>query len=254
MMLLVRYGEHGPRVVLCQLLLNRTGAALAVDGIFGRHTRDAVREFRRGAGLGAGDAVDPAVWDALPRGSDMSVVDVIDYGDPAMAGPVSQALVAAGSRPIQFGLMCAGVEQMVASIAGAASPGSIALLRIQGHGNLGQWMTVSVGDVVHGGKAAQAALAKEDHSYIAATNFRKLAPVLAQIGPYFAPHGSMEHGGCSLGSKPATRQLMHDMADLWNAPVSAGIGIQVSALNIDGQTFTAYPLRQTLKTWSQPFR
>jgi len=64
----------------------------------------------------------------------------------------------------------------------------------------------------------------------------------------------MEHGGCSLGSKAATRQLMHSLANLWQVPVSVGVGDQVSILKFDGQTFTAYPGNGNLHTWSQRFR
>ena len=46
-MILIQYGDCGPRVVLLQVLLNRKGASLEVDGAFGNHTYRAVVDFQK---------------------------------------------------------------------------------------------------------------------------------------------------------------------------------------------------------------
>jgi len=94
----------------------------------------------------------------------------------------------------------------------------------------------------------------EDHSYVAYANFDKLSGVLSRLTPYFAPYGAMEHGGCSLGGQRETRLLMSRLADLWDVPVSVGVGVQQSILNIDGAHFTAFPKHGSLASWSEPFR
>lgn len=256
-MMTVKLGEHSPRVVLIQILLNRAGATplLEVDGRYGHKTQSALIAFqRRNPGLRPSGNVDSATWLKLPRGKSMNVVDVVDVGDPNVGGAAVKDLTAAGGRPIELGLMCNGVGQMVTSASGRAASGTVGLLRIIGHGNLGRWLTVSVGDVVDSSPAWQKVLASEDHSYISADNFAKLAPVLAPLKGLFAPFGSAEHGGCSLGGRERTRKLLHNLADLWQVPVSVGVGIQISNLHFDGRTFTAYPGHGTLESWSRQFR
>ena len=93
-------------------------------------------------------------------------------------------------------------------------------------------------------------LASETHSYIAWSNYRELLPILTRLTPRFAPFGSMEHGGCSLGSKPQTRQMMQALANAWRVPVSAGIGIQHSTFQFDGAVFSAFPGGHTLRSWA----
>lgn len=254
-MMLVRYGERSPRVVLIQILLNRAGNTLTVDGVFGPRTRAAVVEFQTAHRIKPDGKVGPDTWRELPRGNNTKVVDVVDFGDPEVGGDAISELRRAGGNPIALGLMCAGVEQMVSSVIGQAGDrGTMALLRITGHGNLGRWMTVSVGDVVDATPEERRVLASESHSYIDPSHVDELAPVLSPLGRYFAPYGMMEHGGCSLGSRLPTRNMMHRLADLWGVPVSAGVGEQASILKFDGHTFTAYPRHGTLQSWSRQFR
>ncbi|MFL9995059.1 peptidoglycan-binding protein [Paraburkholderia sediminicola] len=255
-MILVRPGERGPRVALIQILLNRAGESLTVDGMFGPTTRASVHGFQISHGIVPADSiVGPKTWQRFPLGDNTRVVDVVDVADPGVGVPAVAQLRKAGGNPIQLGLMCAGVEQMVNDvIAQADSRGSIALLRITGHGNLGQWMTVSVGDVVDLPPDDYKVWTTEYHSYIDWGHIHKLAPILSPLKGYFAPYGMMEHGGCSLGSRSQTRNLMSSLADLWEVPVSVGVGIQTSILNFDGSTYTAYPQHGTLNSWSKKFR
>ena len=254
-MIVVRPGERSPRVALIQILLNRAGNTLRVDGRFGPKTRAAVVAFQTSHHLSPDSVVGPETWRHLPLGDNTKVADVVDIGDPGVGGSAVAQLRSAGGTPIELGLMCAGVEQMVGSVmAQSGGAGKLALLRITGHGNLGRWMTVSVGDVVDLNRRDYGTWATEYHSYIDWGHIDRLTPTLAQLRGCFAPYGMMEHGGCSLGSKAATRRLMHRLADLWEVPVSVGIGIQISILRFDGHTFTAYPRNGNLDSWSRRFR
>jgi hypothetical protein len=78
-------------------------------------------------------------------------------------------------------------SSLISEVESRASGKRIATLRLDGHGNLGRWMTVSVGDVVR--------MSKKEH-------------------------------GCSLGKRPATRKMMAKVADLWEVPISAGVDLQ----------------------------
>lgn len=255
-MFLTRNGDHSPRVVLLQILLNRQGAGLVVDGIFGRHTGAAVTDFQSGKPLAdARGVAGPATWRALLRGGNETVVDVVDVGDPLLAQREAVQLQEAGSTPITLGLMCNGVGQMVSDVQRrVGEQQALAVLRITGHGNFGRWMTVSVGSVAHLPGPEYREVAGEYFSYVDNAHFTKVAPLLSPLEPYFLPYGSMEHTGCSIGSRPESRQLMQRLANLWGVPVSAGITTQVGILRFDGPVFTAYPRGGTLASWSRQFR
>lgn len=252
----VKRGERSPRVVLLQILLNRQGNELVVDGDFGRRTHAALVAFQAAKSIARATGVaDPATWRELLRGADETVVDVVDIGDPMLSQRESAELRQAGSPPIQFGLMCNGIGQMVTDvIQRVGASGWLAVLRITGHGNHGRWMTVSVGAVADLKGQAYEEVAGEYYSYIDAAHFNQVAPTLAQLKPYFAPFGSMEHTGCSIGSRPESRRMMQRLADLWDVPVSAGIPTQRNVLHFDGAVFTAYPKSGTLAAWSRRFR
>ncbi|MGE5303909.1 MAG: peptidoglycan-binding domain-containing protein [Alphaproteobacteria bacterium] len=254
-MLQINYGDHGPRVVLLQILLNRRGNALIADGIFGPKTRHAVVSFQRTVpSLSPSGTVDPVTFNALFRDSGLSVLDVVDVGDPLLQQREANEFRQAGSHPIEIGLMCNGVGQMVSDVIRRCARVPVALLRITGHGNLGRWMTVSVGDVVDLSRSDYRVVASEDHSYISERNFTMLAATLSQLKPVFARFGSMEHLGCSIGGNPSGRRMMQRLASLLNVPVSAGIQTQRSTLRFDGAAHTAYPSSGSLASWSRQFR
>jgi hypothetical protein len=146
-MLEFQQGDRNPKVVLLQILLNRRGNALRVDGIYGPRTRDAVTAFQRGFSAPRPGSVDPQTFNSLFADSRLSIIDVVDAGDPMVPRTAGAVLVSTGANPpIELGLMCNGVGQMITDVIGRAG-NPIALLRMTGHGNLGRWMTVSVGSV-----------------------------------------------------------------------------------------------------------
>ena len=61
----LRIGARGDDVAELQRLLNRSGADIIIDGIFGALTEQAVRVFQAGSNLVVDGIVGPATWDAL---------------------------------------------------------------------------------------------------------------------------------------------------------------------------------------------
>jgi hypothetical protein len=61
----IAQGNHGPAVKQAQLLLNKAGAKLVVDGIFGAQTFSAVKKFQTAHHLIATGVVSDATWQLL---------------------------------------------------------------------------------------------------------------------------------------------------------------------------------------------
>ena len=255
-MLQIQFGDRNPKVVLLQILLNRRGSALLVDGTYGPKTRDAVAAFQRGSSPPRSGEVDPGTFNALFAGSRLSIVDVVDAGDPMVSRTAGAVLVRTGANPpIELGLMCNGVGQMITEVIGRAG-NPIALLRMTGHGNLGRWMTVSVGSVAHLQGQPYRDAESEFFSYIDLRHFEQLRETLAPLTSHFARFGSMEHHGCSIGSVADSRRMMQKLSDVWRVPVSAGMGLQDASgiPRFNGPVNTAFPNNATLATWSAQFR
>lgn len=63
----LRYGSRGNEVALLQRKLRACGYTLAVDGIFGPITREAVRSYQAQRGLTADGIAGPMTWAALDK-------------------------------------------------------------------------------------------------------------------------------------------------------------------------------------------
>ncbi len=263
-MIKVSNGEISPRVVLVQTLLNRKGADLDVDGIWGRHTNDAVNDFRSSLGKPAGP-VDGPVWLKLVDGTGLKLVDSVDMAPNSGNEGDWDALKEAGDDPIEETRDVGhGVEDAVTRIiTRAASKGSIALLRFHGHGHQGQWMTIAIGDPLDTldgkfsktraeGRKAYLEMKADWHSYIDLAHVDKLSPTLRRLNPYFAPFASVEHHGCKIGTNHA---LLRRLADVWGVPVSGGVGDQLgggdSTFVFEGRVYTAFPRGLSLRSWSR---
>jgi peptidoglycan hydrolase-like protein with peptidoglycan-binding domain len=73
-------------VALIQILLNRAGSKLKVDGICGRKTHAAVLSFQGSHGVTPDPVVGPHTWSKFPLEDNTEVVDVVDIGDPGVGG------------------------------------------------------------------------------------------------------------------------------------------------------------------------
>lgn len=250
--------ERSPRVTLLQILL-KDEYRLRVDGVFGPKTRAAVSQFQSSHGEFPRGIPTPTTWQHLFLGTDLTVVSSIDAGDPELARDDRRALEAVGDKPILLGAMCNGLGQLIAEVNGRAAGHRLAALRLDGHGNLGRWMTLSVGEVADlstENPREYRQIVKEYFSYIDPKHFAKIAPLLSQLSGRFAPFGFAEHHGCSLGKRPDTRKMMAKLADLWGVPISVGTGLQSFGViaDFEGPVFTAYPRRMNLQSWSHQFQ
>jgi hypothetical protein len=151
---------------------------------------------------------------------------------------------------------------MVLAVQSRARPGRVAALRFDGYGNLGEWLTVSVGNVAHlraGNRAERleyAAIAQEIYSYVSATNFDKVNGMIRPLTAVFAPFGFAEHLGCTLGARHQTQVMLGKLANLWGVPIRVGIQKQPigSVMDIHGPAFTAFPRGHNLMSWSRQFQ
>ena len=262
-MYIVPFGEQSPRVTLLQVLLNSHSCVgadrkrLTVDGIYGRNTRAAVSSASRLMGVGdqTGKAATPPLIKTLLEDVDLMVITSVDLGDAALQDDV-KVFISNLDDPIVLGGMCNGLLEMVRQVQGRAQAGRVATLRLDGHGNLGRWLTISVGDIADLKGRAYEEIAAEEMSYISSTNFDKVKTVIEPLGRIFAPYGFAEHLGCTLGAKPLTRAMLRKLADLWGVPIRVGIQTQPigSPLTIHGPAFTAFPKGHTLLSWSKQFQ
>jgi hypothetical protein len=254
----LRVHERSPRVTLVQILL-KDEYRLRVDGVFGPKTLAAVKQFQSSSREFPGGIPTPTTWKNLFQGTGLTVVSSIDAGDAGLARDDRQALEAVGDKPIMLGAMCNGLGQLIAEVNGRSAGLMLAALRLDGHGNLGRWLTLSVGEVADLSKdnpREYRKVVKEYFSYIDPTHFAKIAPLLSQLSGRFAPFGFAEHHGCSLGKRPETRKMMAKLADLWGVPVSVGTGLQSFGViaDFEGPVFTAYPRHMNLHSWSHQFQ
>lgn len=61
----LRLGSKGEQVKYLQAILNYYGYSLAIDGIFGKKTEDAVKKFQKSRHLRVDGIVGPNTWNAL---------------------------------------------------------------------------------------------------------------------------------------------------------------------------------------------
>jgi hypothetical protein len=100
--------------------------------------------------------------------------------------------------------------------------GSIHLLRIHGHGNVGTFL--------HGTMTTESVQANRS--------------LLGRLQECFAPRGQAFLMGCRVGEQMT---MLMDLAEIWQVPVTAGIGMQHSigraTFAFEGRTATGLPNR-----------
>lgn len=242
---LLRIGDRLPTVAAVQILVNRKmrqGTYIAVDGIYGPKTREAVRNFQRlTPGLAKDGIVGENTWGALTKGNRLPVIDSVDLTNPKDMGYEDAAIRRAGGSPIvNFG-MCNGVKVVMQRIQSNASAGNVVLLRFHGHGSPGEMgLTVGTGSHVS--------------SEFGVTFLDSLARFVAPLAWIFSSFGSAELHGCRVGSGRDGRRLVSALAKAWGVPVTAGVRTQLgggrSTFRFEGPTFTAFPSGLDLKSWA----
>jgi hypothetical protein len=241
---LLRQGDAIPAVGVVQRLLNRTGAELISDGIFGPRTKDAVVAFQRPRGLFADGVIGRSTWPRLAASARrLAILDCIDVFDPSLLAMEANDIRRAGGDPLLIGGMSNGGEQAVMDITRAASAGSIFLLRFHGHGAPG----------LAGVSDGQGGIAGEHFSSIHNENFERLRSVMRRLRPIFAPYGCIQFMHCSTGRGRNGRQLLSAIANELGVPASAGVTDQLgggpTTFRFEGPTHTAISGGGTLRGW-----
>jgi hypothetical protein len=227
-------------VGVLQLLLNRTGARLALDGIFGPKTEGAVKAFKSARKMGMNGIVDQATWKRIAASESLPVVDSIDVTNPGDVGEIKDARRAGGAVVFRGG-MCNGVAQAIQDIkAGAA--GKLFLVRMHGHGTSGN-IGISEGlDTMTGHRAG-----------LDLNNLRNVEADLRKLRPAFGPYGSVQLMGCNTGQGARGRTFLARLAEIWGVPVSAGVDTQLSGptgiFRFEGRVVTRCPGGRSLRDW-----
>jgi hypothetical protein len=279
-MVSLEHGDSGPLIVALQVLLNRRGAGLTVDGHFGRWTRSAVVYFQKRYKIGERGVVGTKTWRKLLEGTGLKVVNALDVTDEEMLlsdcarlkreGVVREGkvpggtavcvgsqqkedIVKAGGKPIEVrGPISNGVQHVVQEIIhDAGRPGSIVLLRFYGHGGAG-YLIIGAGTGGQCDRQGGRIMPTEQFSAISMKNLHMLVPILSLLRDYFAPFGSVEMHNCSVGKGRKGEALLNELAELWGVPVTAGRIDQanVETFHLEGPVYTAYPGRDTPASWA----
>ncbi len=255
----LQFGDHLPTVGILQKLLNRNGAKLNTDGVFGPKTLAAVKQFQHSRHLKPDGIVGKDTWPELVEGLYLPILDCVDVFDSfqkeeflraknkkkademadSLAGEVDD-IRSVGGRPFVIGGMSNGVEQAVTLI--CASSRDTFLLRFHAHGYAG-----SVGVGCGSGGPNQL-------NRINADSMPQLIGVITRLKRVFGSYGSVQLMSCHTGQGHDGRAMLKTFASLVEVPVTAGIQLQyggsgVSTFRFEGPTYTAMPDGQTLKDW-----
>ncbi|MEO8137126.1 MAG: hypothetical protein ABI831_24500 [Betaproteobacteria bacterium] len=261
------YNDRGPHVVLLQALLRLEGYNLTISGYWQQKTEDAIAHFRMKMGVHSkhGPANGP-VFARLVGGKHIKVIDAIDASAGGVYTYGAKAIREAGEIPVVNERRVGhGVEDAISRIRKRAMGQRIGALRFTGHGNKGTWISVALGDPVHGeiaGKPANYSDMEADWpSYIDYAHLGKMMPILQKLAPSFAPFGFVEAHCCQIGKQT---QLLEGLADIWGVPVSGGLDNQrvndayydqwgnkiLTTFSLRGPVKTAYPRNMTLEQWA----
>lgn len=233
-------GDNMPASAVAQLLLNKAGAALTVDGYFGSRTKSAVWQFQDGTpGLSRDGVIGQNTWTALMKYKQLQIVDFVDVTDDAMLSQEVAPLEAIGAKPIYYRSSGVGVNRAVNDIAHRMN--DTFLLRMHGHGAPG---IAGISDGEHAGGS--------DHSF--GLNW-ETANQMRKLFGLFGPYGCMQFMHCQTGRGHDGDQFLKWMSEATGVPASAAIRDQFSGtlkklVRFEGTFRTRYPGGVSLKQWA----
>jgi hypothetical protein len=236
----LRKGDKLPAVGVAQMLLNRTGASLTVDGDFGTRTQSAVRGFQSPRGLASDGVIGRQTWPRLVANDWFPIIDCIDVFDSSLFNMEVQDIRRAGGSPILIGGMCNGIEQAVQQVKSAVRDAF--LVRFHGHG------------------APGAAGASDGHGTIEDNStFRNNAEtrlVLNKLQGSFGRCGCIQFMHCNTAQGRMGREFLQMVAVTTGVPATAGVQTQYAGslrktLRFEGSTRTFCPRNADLKTWGR---
>jgi Putative peptidoglycan binding domain len=242
----LKKGDRLPTVALAQARLVEAGAPnLRVDGLFGPKTEAAVTNFQAQMNVPRTGKVDQATWGAITQLQPLK--DIV-----AMDGSSTSLLIE--DRPfyddgqsnimISYG-MSYGASVFIDRLVAENAPGSVALLRFDGHGGPGQQRIAGGGKGING------------TSEFNWGHFKKWPALsrawFSKIGSVMKPYGSIELHGCRIAYGAHGAALLTGLADACGVPVSAGVILQDMGRPSDrfqGPTVTHCPKGVPLRAWA----
>ena len=248
-MLLVKKGDHGPRVVMVQGLLRATGNPVVIDGSFGPMTEAAVIRYKATLpGATPGGQIDLETWRVIERTTGYRIINVVDAEDAAQRQRVMSGLTRAGAEAIiMYGMSNAVTQAIGEVIDRAGGSGTLAMIRFYSHGGPGA-QGVAMGH--DGSMLPHLAGISLQHFEMMRAQFQRLNDVLTVWG-------CVDLMGCSVGSGQAGRSLLHKIADSAGRPAEAGIQVQYSqdvgytVFNFEGPIREAYPGHRSRAGWGR---
>ena len=239
-------GDRLPTVGVLQVLLNRTGGNLTVDGAFGSKTHAALVAFQRQRNMPPDGIADDVTWRRLIFHDALPLVDVFDVFDENLYKKQFKQVQESGGEPLAMGGMSNGLAEMVQMLRSASD---IYLLRITGHGCPGV-QAITMGQ---GGWIETVGRQQIRHIYPHETTSLNSGNVgtfpTGALKGIFGPFGSVELHGCHVAHGAAGHGFVRSLANKLGVPVTAGIKSQRSALRFQGPTFTAVPGGLPLSRW-----
>jgi hypothetical protein len=236
----LREGDNLPMVGVLQHLLNRTGASLVTDGIFGGRTLAAVRAFQKPRGLVPDGVVGENTWTRLTAGVSLPILDSVDIWDPTFLREDAAYIKKAGGNPLLIGGMCNGVEQAVTLLGGSRN---VFLLRFHGHGAPG----VASASTGHGELDPK----MKERSDIWTNPI--ILSILSRLRPIFGPYGCIEFIECETGRGHEGKRLLSQLAAQIGVPVTGAVLDQpfgkLWSFRLYGPTLTVTPGGVSLSDW-----
>lgn len=240
-------GDNLPTVGVLQLLLNRSGAGLKVDGNFGQRTEEAVMRFQAQRRLQDDGIVHKATWERLLFRDQWQILDVVDVFHDMIYDLKRMEIIQSGGDTLDYGGMSNALSQLGEDL---RSVRGLGLLRMTGHGAAGiQALSMGLGGYHGTKKDGTPGVIWYPHQ-TTSLNARNIATIpAAALRASFGAYGSMELHGCHVANGPKGHMFVRDLANRIGVPVTAGVDSQRTALHFDGQTFTAIPRGGTLASW-----
>lgn len=237
----LRQGDKLPAVVVAQLLLNRTGESLSVDGIFGSRSLTAVKKFQKDhSPLKADGVIGSNTWSRLVGSESLQIIDCVDIFDENLFKMEVRDLRNSGASPLIIGGMCNGIEQAVSDISRVAN--NLFLLRFHGHGAPG----LAGASTGHGSLGNHGSIYQNDQASRTA---------LSRLRGCFGKYGCIQFMHCNTAQGAQGSQFLTMVANAVGVPASAGIRTQYAGtlrktVRFEGPTRTFCPGSRSMKSWA----
>ncbi|MEJ6708892.1 MAG: peptidoglycan-binding domain-containing protein [Amylibacter sp.] len=239
----LKRGDKLPAAAIAQMLINRTGASLTVDGDYGSATKAAVKQFQSAHSLSSDGVIGRNTWSSLVHQETLPICDSVDVFDPDLITSEQRFLTNVGGNPIITGGMSNGTEQVIMSI--TARHSQLFMARFHGHGNKG----------VAGASFGHGATPGAWSSRAAFVDDASTRSLMSRLGRSMGPYGCIQFMHCQTGGGRDGRQFLQMVADAAGVPATAAIHDQYAStlketVRYEGATRTCCPSGVSIRNWA----